>query len=390
MTNISISVGPGQNGSLIVETLATAGLLKQALWTFPELAIENIESNERKIEVFRSFGLLQRSVWAAWRRVPHYKYFETPRSWLLPLADRIFANRLVKCDLFIGWLQVSLSSMLQAKQFGARVVLEHQMSHISTWTDLVTEEYRAWGEGRTGFHSVFPDRMVKRINEEYETADFINVLSNYSKQSFIDNGINQNKIAITPFGVDSIKFTPGTFRRGGAFRILYVGRLELLKGIQYLLRAFVGIKRKDVELIMVGPILPEILPILKKFQDDRVTVTGGVSRDRLVEYYRDADVLVFPSINDAFGLVVLEAMSCGVPVIATDHSCGEDLVTDGEDGFIVNAKNSDQIKERLCYMMENPVRSIEMGAKARKKVESGFTIDHYRNRYLEMCSRVIG
>ena len=78
--------------------------------------------------------------------------------------------------------------------------------------------------------------------------------------------------------------------------------------------------------------MPEIRPILRKFADDRITLIGPVSRHELPAYFQDSDLFVFPSINDAFGMVVLEAMACGIPVITTENSCGRDIINDGVEG----------------------------------------------------------
>lgn len=264
------------------------------------------------------------------------------------------------------------------------------MSHISTWTELVTREYKQWTSESSGYHSLFPDRLVGKIKEEYEEADVINVLSTYAKKSFVENGISENKVIVTEFGIDTKKFWPSEVpKEHNDFRILYVGRLELLKGIQYLLQAFSSIKGRNFSLTLVGPILPEIKPILKQYNDDRIEIVGAVSQDSLVSYYQQADLFVFPSINDAFGLVVLEAMACGVPVVTTDHSCGHDLVTDGKDGFVVPSRDAEAIKEKIEILLDDHERLQLMGREAVAKVRSNYTLQHFQARYLDLCRRVL-
>ena len=111
---ISISIGPGQGGDLIVDALANAGLLNQARYTYPDLKIVKYSDSGSSEKVINSFRRLQRAVWATWRRIPYYSQFETPSGYLLPLSDSLLEKRLEPCGLFIGWLQVSLSCMKKA------------------------------------------------------------------------------------------------------------------------------------------------------------------------------------------------------------------------------------------------------------------------------------
>ena len=119
--------------------------------------------------------------------------------------------------------------------------------------EIMTEEYARWGE-TSGFYSLFSERQVARMEGEYEEADAIHVLSTYSKNSFVEHGIDERKLTLTSFGVDTEQFHPADEPRDRRkFKILYVGRLEILKGIQYLLEAFSEIRSKEVELHLRRP-----------------------------------------------------------------------------------------------------------------------------------------
>ena len=239
---------------------------------------------------------------------------------------------------------------------------------------------------RSGFYSLFSERQVARMEQEYEEAGLIHVLSSYAKNSFTEFGFDTEKIHITNFGVDTEKFLPAhTDEERKHFRILYVGRLELLKGIQYLLDAFTQLKSKGIGLQLVGPIQAEILPVLKRFQDDRIEVLGPVSKDELTAIYQNSDLLVFPSINDAFGLVVLEAMACGIPVITTENSCGYDVVSDEIDGFVVPIRSSKHLRDRIEFFLDDREKTREMGKAARQKIQTSFTLAGYQSAYLKFC-----
>ena len=126
--------------------------------------------------------------------------------------------------------------------------------------------------------------------------------------------------------------------------------------------------------------MPEIRPILQMFSGDGLRVLGPIPRAELVGYYQQADVLVLPTLNDAFGLVILEAMACGTPVIATDHSSGPDVIEDRLDGFVIPIRSVEAIKERLEWLYRHRNEARDIGPRARKKVADRFTWDHYAER----------
>lgn len=325
-----------------------------------------------------TFDRLQWLTWALWRRLPRLGRHETPRGLVYALFDRLAERYVGRCDLFVGWSQVSLRSLRRARRLGAVCLLEHPMSHVETWMTLVQEEYARWGGGS---YSLFPPFLVERMKREYEAADYISVLSSFARRTFLEAGAPAGKLIQLPLGVDADLFSPGP-REDGPFRVLYVGRLELLKGVQYLLQAFAELALPDAELTLVGPVLPEVRPVLRRFVDARVHVLGEVPHERLPAYYRRADVLVFPSINDAFGLVILEAMACGIPVVATEHSGAPDVIDDGVHGFTVPIRSVGGLKERLQWLATHRDEARQMGRQARLRVLDGFTWRHYEERLI--------
>jgi glycosyltransferase involved in cell wall biosynthesis len=391
--SISISIGPGQHSFHILETLKKHYELKQSFHIYPDFVIRKynngIEINTTQIKLYKS---LQRIVWALWLRLPFLKTSQIPKVLFYNLADKLIKKNLEECSLFIAWSQISLQSIRKMKKHGAKVMLEHQMSHVSKWVEIVNEEYSTWRKITKGSYSFFPKKLVEQMLQEYEESDFINVLSSYAKKSFTEQRVTPEKIIVTPFGIDTVKFRPkGTCRNSdGKIRILYVGRMELLKGVQYLLEAFIALKCKQVELNMVGPILPEILPLLEKYQDEGIKLFGSVPNEDLTDYYQNADIFVFPSINDAFGVVVLEAMACGLPVITTENSCAHDVVVNGKNGFVIPIRDSKAIKEKLEILIECKETRLKMGIEARKTVEENFSIEHYEERYFRACEKALG
>ena len=334
------------------------------------------------------YDAFQWIVWVVWRRLPWLGVYETPKALLYALFDLLARRYVDGCDLFVGWSQVSLRSIQRARHLGAVTLLEHPMSHVDTWMRLMKEEYALWGKGMDGYYSLFPSSLVRRMKREYEEAEYISVLSSFTMRTFLEAGVPKEKLIQIPLGVDAELFRPGR-PNDGPFCILYVGRLELLKGIQYLLQAFSELSLSDAELWLVGPVLPEIRPVLARYTTGQIREVGEVPHEQVPAYYRRADVLVFPSLNDAFGLVILEAMVSGLPVIATEHSAGPDLIEDGVQGFVVPIRDAKALKERIHWIYSNRADAREMGRRARTSVLEKFTARHYDQRLLESYSHIL-
>ena len=386
---VTVSIGPGPYDQDLLDALVAAHYDVQAIRSWPDFVVESWNAGEHHTRTrYPAFGKLRWLTWALWRRIPWARQFETPRSALYSLFDRLAGCYIDECDLFVGWSQVSMLSIEKAKRAGAITLLEHPMIHVDTWMTIATEEYAAWGRGASRCHSLTPTGVINRMLREYQAADWISVLSSFAERTFLDAGVPGEKLVRIPLGVDATMFHP-VAGRDGPFRILYVGRLELCKGVQYLLQAFSRLKMADAELVLAGPVMPEARPLLEKYAGERVRVLGPVSRSELPRIYQGADVLVFPTVYDAFGLVIIEAMACGIPVITTTHSGGPDVIDDGTDGFIIPIRNVDAIEEKVRWMAQHKADARDMGRAARDKIVRDFTRERYAERLVNTYRQII-
>ncbi|MDI6850598.1 MAG: glycosyltransferase family 4 protein [bacterium] len=184
---------------------------------------------------------------------------------------------------------------------------------------------------------------------------------------------------IIPNGIDVEKFNPiGDFynfpfqRKEHEIYILFVGRLELRKGTKYLIRAFniIGKKYPETRLIIGGdgPLRNSLEKMVDPDLADRVNFLGFISSNRLPALYRSCDIFVSPAIGgESFGIVLLEAMASGKPVIASNNEGYMELVSDGIDGFLFERKNVAQLVDKLELLIKNPDLRRKLGEKARLK-----------------------
>jgi phosphatidylinositol alpha-mannosyltransferase len=158
--------------------------------------------------------------------------------------------------------------------------------------------------------------------------------------------------------------------------ILFVGRLEKRKGLSHLIDAFAAVQHNlpDARLIIVGAYDNlEMLPFLFQARQlglREVHFVGRVTDQELARYYRTAAVFCAPSTGmESFGMVLLEAMAAGAPIVASDIDGYRDVMDDGRQGVLVKPEDSDKLAAALVSLLRDPARRREMGERGRKKAQ---------------------
>ncbi len=225
---------------------------------------------------------------------------------------------------------------------------------------------------------------MERELREYQLADRIMVSSGVARQSFIRQGIDAARVVSVPPGVDISMFSPPAEAPcPGA--IVSVATVGLRKGQYHLVGAFQRLHTRHASLTLVGSVLPGWDKRLHLSQPGLRT-TGHLSRRRVVEELRRASVFVLASVEDGFGLVLAQAMACGLPVIATEATGIRDLITDGVEGFVVQAPpDAQSLAEALDTLLSDRERAQAMGAAGRRKVESFGGWDRYGRQLVGAC-----
>lgn len=222
------------------------------------------------------------------------------------------------------------------------------------------------------FLQKFSYGMVLRV------ADTIRVSTKRLREAkFLSAEALQNKISVIPFGISLETFFPANKKVGHVY--LFVGRLSkthYFKGVELLLRAFKKVIHTDLdsELWIVGD--GEERQRYEKMSttlglQGRVKFLGAVSDEELPSIYRNASVMVLPSTDtsETFGLVLLEAMASGVPVIASRLPGVDELVRDGQVGVLVEPGNQKELEEVLASVSENREVWEVYGEAARKAAQ---------------------
>jgi D-inositol-3-phosphate glycosyltransferase len=193
-------------------------------------------------------------------------------------------------------------------------------------------------------------------------------------------------IGVIPGGVDLELFKPRARREARAAlgmaadqkTLLFVGRIQRLKGLEILLRAFAQLSDLEARVLIVGgqPTTTHETREITRLQHlaqklgiaERVTFGGAVSHERLPLYYAAADVTVMPSSYESFGLVAVESLACGTPVVATRVGGLASIVRDGETGFLIPWRDPALFADRLRTLLTTPALQASLAERARPSV----------------------
>jgi glycosyltransferase involved in cell wall biosynthesis len=227
---------------------------------------------------------------------------------------------------------------------------------------------------------------LNRVHEERRLADFLFAPSKYVVNCLLKNGVPRDRIVVVPYGVDESTFSHMNRKRDGTFRVLFVGQIGARKGVKYLLEAWKSLNLQRAELILVGQ--PDRFG--RQLLSDRPPScrwVGQVPKHEVHWWFRHCDAFVLPTLADAWGLVVSEAMASGLPVVTTTQ-CGA-VVRDGRDGFVVPAGSVDVLAEKLRRLYEDRVLCAEMGSSGRALVERRYTWRHYHLRIAQAYRSIL-
>ena len=280
--------------------------------------------------------------------------------------DRWIARRLESPDVVHALPGCGLKLRRAAKrQFGALTVCDSGTSHERWQADLLQDEARRWGIDTARDASTH----LEYVESEYEEADLITAPSAFARKSFLEMGISPSKVAVTAYGADLEDYHP-TKKRDNRFRILFVGSICVRKGVPYLLSAVSKLNFPDAEFCVRGAAVPGQESLLSLYRGSiPLKLIEPQPRKAMRDLFSQASVLVLPSIEDGFGLVIGQAMACGLPVIASRNSGGPELIDDGVNGFLIDARDDRTLADRLTDLYENPDRRHQIGAAARHTIE---------------------
>lgn len=222
----------------------------------------------------------------------------------------------------------------------------------------------------------YSDAYLDQLGAEANMADAVLVASSYTKQTLIENGVPEDRVKVLPYGIDRQAFLKRSKPPANKkLRIIFIGSMVQRKGLSYLLDA-VRKLHSSVELVLCGRgFMDEQL--LAQYRDVDILIKRNLSQKELMQEMYQADVFVLPTLSEGFAHVIVEAMSCGLPVITTGNSCAPDIITDGKEGFIIPVKDSEALTQKLEWCIQHKDDLFDMGQSAATR-SSMLTWENFR------------
>jgi len=230
----------------------------------------------------------------------------------------------------------------------------------------------------------------------YEDADVVYSLSEHTAKRIRQrHGVDESRIKVVPYPIDTSRFTPGeeeTHTKSNP-TVLFVGRFNAArKNTPLLLRAFSRVRREvpKAQLQLIGDEPSDQLRELstKLGINNAVEFINFVPNEQLPEYYRKSNVFVIPSQQEGLGIVGLEAMACGTPVVATQCGGPEDYVVDGETGVLIPRDDLDTMATGLIRLLTDDRYRGELGESARDLVEDRYAKDELESQFMDIFKEI--
>jgi glycosyltransferase involved in cell wall biosynthesis len=288
-------------------------------------------------------------------------------------ARRALADLARRVPLSVVWCHGHASAVLAAcplrRRFGFRVVM-------TTHGDIRDRPPGTYSREMMWYYRLLTPRA-------YRAADVTHALSPAMSEWALKAGADRRRVVILPNGIDGadigltspVERPPASFLEGGALRLLYVGGLTRLKGVDVLLRAVAASGRGDASLTMVGegPDEARLRRLAAELGiEERVRFAGSHPRRCLFEFYLRTDILCIPSLSEPLPTVGLEGMLCGLPVVGSRTGGIPSLVEDGENGLLAAPGDAPGLAACIRDLASSRERLAAFGAKGRARALDRF------------------
>ncbi len=295
------------------------------------------------------------------------------------------------CQLNLGGLLVSFSMNKYLNENSSKFDIIH-MHNFRTYQNIIVHKsakkynvpYILQAHGSVS--RIIEKKGLKYIydffygNRLLKDASNVVAVSDVEVDQYLQMNVPLEKVVVIPNGIDTDSFC--RLPKKGSFRtkyninetniILFLGRLHEIKGIDFLINAYAELlkEKNDVILVLAGPddgYLEKAKSLVERLTlGEHVKFIGFINGAEKLAAYVDADVLVYPSIFEIFGLVPFEAIMCGTPVIVTDDcGCGE-LIKESKSGYLVEYDDVNSLKEKMKIILENPQKGNEFISNGKK------------------------
>jgi glycosyltransferase involved in cell wall biosynthesis len=376
---VCISVGGRFHAFYLAKYLQDKGYLHKLVTSYPKFEVKKYGIETNKISTVVSKEIIERSWYKITGKYPSNIFM---CNWY----DKLAAYQMpVDSDVYIIWSGFALHTIRKIRKYNPKaiIILERGSAHIAEQAKLLFAISQK---------EAIDKKMIAKELAEYEAVDIISTISIFAKKSFELHNFPSERIFVNNMGVDLQEF-PFYDRKVKAekqpFVVGYVGVMSSQKNINGLILAVKTLIEEGlhIQLLLVGNTDNNTFD-KNLLNQSFINYQGGQPQNKLHEFYRDMDLFVLNSVQDGFGMVILQAMSTGLAVIGTTNTGTPDVVKDGEQGFVIPIENDGILAEKIRFCYENRQKCLEMGQNARKRVEKGFSWEDYGQRYVQYLDKL--
>lgn len=270
-----------------------------------------------------------------------------------------------KDTIMIARNGMSLSSFKAVKRLGGKCVLHSQWLHPLSHKKALTSVYKKLSINAIPIPKSRTDRQIKEIS----MVDKVWSISSLVTNSYLENQYPQEKIFNCSLGVDLDKYNRiAHLNKGEGVTIVFVGNVNAEKGVHDLFASICNLGRigKNLTLILNGSLSPDFKGVFDSYmlKLSRLSINVKLCPGDPLDSYSSGTFFILPSIHESFGLVVLEAMASGLPVIVSDKVGAKDCVKHGENGFIFSVGNVQELTHYMTKLINDPELVETMGKKS--------------------------
>ncbi len=281
-------------------------------------------------------------------------------------------------------------TFLAARERGIRTIYELPIGYFREAREIFRPEVERDPTLKPFFEALRePEEKLRRKTAEVQLADEVIAASSFTRASIMRHISPAPRISVLPYGCE-VEQTPKQWTaqdETGPLRVLFVGILGPRKGVHYLFEAMTKLGR-SIHLTLAGPWAPGFREWLGRRYKVDYDYAGKVEHSRLFDIYRQNHVLVFPSLFEGFGLVLLEALAAGIPIVGTERTGAPDIITDFVHGRLVPAASTPALVETLEWFSGRRALLPEMGREARQLAEH-LSFADYRRAFARLIASLL-
>jgi glycosyltransferase involved in cell wall biosynthesis len=379
--NVAVSVGGRYHAFELAAELERRGHLDRLLTCYPRAQAHRAGVSPERVRSLIGLELGKRAL-----RATSTALENRCQPLIHGTYDRWAAGHIPpSSDVVVGFSGFARRTFERARRNEQLCVVERGSAHIETQVELLRDGY-----AELGLRPALPHpRVIAAELAEYALADRIAVPSSFAARSFVERGVPAEKLIVNPYGVDLTAFRPAE-RPAEDFNVVFCGLASVQKGVHHLLRAFRPLAKSGAKLWLIGRVLPEMRPYLQRYGGAHVVEHGHQPLERVAELLGRAALLALPSLQDGQGLVIPQAMASGLPVLASTHTGGPDLLAPCDGGRLFEPGDVEALREALVWFQEHRDEARAIGWRGARHVARGLSWADYGERAAGAYAALLG